>query len=167
MQVVLHGKLCGAVWALRPRGMVLRGRELLLLSVNRSAGGSENDFFDAELLAVVYDVYGADHVYLGVRAGVVNGIADADLRRMVADDVGFFVGENIGDVLMPDVGKIELRAGVKVLSFAGEEVINDDNLHPRVDSRIGYMGAYETRSAGYKYFHKKRILRQGRGICKH
>jgi len=85
----------------------------------------------------------------------------------VADDVWFFIGENIGDVFMPDVGVIELRAGVKVLFFAGVEVVDDDHLHPGVDSRICYMGAYETRSAGYKYFHKLRILRQGRGICKH
>jgi hypothetical protein len=70
----------------------------------------------------------AEDVDARVGARILDAAPDADLGRVVADDLRAHVGEDLVELRVAHVDAVQPRAAVDVLDRAGGEVVHDGHL---------------------------------------
>ena len=94
-QVVFAGQFGDTVRRDGPQWVVLVRREMFLLSVNGAAAGSEYKTFDTVSGAGLQKIQKTNDVDGSVMGGISGRLADADLRGVVGDYLGFFARQHL------------------------------------------------------------------------
>ena len=89
----------------------------------------------------------SQHVDAGVEDGVVDGAANAGLRRLVEDGLGPLDAEQLVDPGRPQVHLVEARVRLQMLDVAGREVVQDDHVVAVGQQPIGDVGSDEARAS--------------------
>ena len=144
-QVLLAGELGGAVRRERPPLRALL-RRTVALAVDRAARRSE-DHLRPVAPSCLEHAQRPEHVHVGVVHRIVDGDAYVRLCGEVEAGVrAHLVEDGVG--VRADVALVEPRALAHVLAPPAREVVEDVDVVPARDERVGYVRADESCAAG-------------------
>jgi hypothetical protein len=153
LAVLLPRQLGDPVGREGPRGVLLVGREIVLLAIDRTARARENHLLDTRPDGVLQQVDRAQHVDSCIVSRVFHRSADVHLGRVVIYDMKTLSVKHLRDFGMLDADVIERGLRIQVFTPASGKVIDDRNLMPLPDIPIDNVGTNESRAAGYQDLH--------------
>lgn len=128
--------------------MVLVGREVVLLAVDRPARRGEDDLAHAAAAGRLGEVQAPQDVDVGVEDRILDGTADVHLRGVVDEDLRPGVSHQVRGLLGADVEHVQLRALRHVLPLASRQVVDDQHPVPCREIGVGDVGADESGPSG-------------------
>src|SRR5207302_8306861 len=130
---MLARKLSDAVGREWTGGEGFGSGDLFGIAVDSAAGGGKDHFPDLSLDSALHEVEEAFYVNVGVAHWVFYGDGDESLSGEVKDAVGLFLRDDFYCLGIGDVELDKLGLGVKVVLFAGSEIVDNDDFVTLLD----------------------------------
>src|SRR5215207_1942314 len=127
--------------------MILCGRKLPLLSVDRSTGGGEDHFAHPILDAVFEEADRAQHVHFRIEVRLAHGTPYVHLGCLMAECLWLEVLEDLGTP-GADVCFVEMCPLGYVLTLAAGEIIDYGYLVTASEECFGHVGADKPCASG-------------------
>jgi hypothetical protein len=123
--------------------MLLVGREVVLLAVDRPARGREEDLPDAPLAGRFGQIQAPQDVHVGIEDGVFHRAPHVHLSRMVDEDLDPRLPHQLRRLLGPHVQHMQLRPLRHVLPPSPRQIVEDQHPAPLGKEGTGHMGTDE------------------------